>query len=289
MSECVALRLDLDENLAGFSNWLHGQGITHRITEQSGQQVIWVPSQALAETVQLAYQKHQHLEVEVRSLPNNASRPLAAVMFTWLKLKPVTFVAIICCALGGAVVAWASVNWLMLLSFQPFDLVNQRPVFGSFADAISAAEYWRMFTPLFLHFGVLHLVFNSLWLWELGGAVERWQGSGRLLMLIITIGLFSNYSQYLYHADVLFGGMSGVIYGLVGYCWIWQRLVPSEPLNVSNTLFWILVGFMLVMVTGVFSILGFGDIANAAHTSGLVAGLFIGAVFAWQRRIQLRS
>ena len=282
MAECIALRVSLDENLAGLSHWLRAQGIAHRITEQSGQQVVWVASEASAEVVREAYQ--QGLREVPGQLVKVAKRsPLVSIAARLISV-PVTALAIIFSCIGAALVSFGDVAWLQLLSFQPFELLHRQPVFESLDEAMSRGEYWRLFTPMILHFGTLHLVFNCLWLWELGGAVERRQGTGRLLMLVLVLGATSNYCQYVYHVDVLFGGMSGVIYGLVGYCWIWQKLVPAESLNVSDALFWILVGFMLVMMTGVFSILGFGDIANAAHTSGLLAGLFIGAVFGWQRR-----
>ena len=56
MAELVALTVSLDENLAEFSRWMNSQGIPHRITEQSGEQAIWVATPAMAEVVRRAYQ-----------------------------------------------------------------------------------------------------------------------------------------------------------------------------------------------------------------------------------------
>ena len=67
-------------------------------------------------------------------------------------------------------------------------------VFGGLEDG----HYWRLVTPIFLHFGVLHLVFNALWLGLLGSKIERAAGSVQALLLIITIAMVSNVGQYLW-------------------------------------------------------------------------------------------
>ena len=81
-----------------------------------------------------------------------------------------------------------------------------------FADP-NEAEYLRIISPIFLHFGLLHLVFNCLWLGLLGSKIEIQEGSIHLL-LIVLISAASNLSQYYWSGTVYFGGMSGVIYAL---------------------------------------------------------------------------
>lgn len=285
MSEKVALRAPLEEDLSGFSAYLATHGIPHRIIEQGGRQVVLVPAERYREWVQQAYHQQLHRAGVPGSPPTlPVTPPRSSTLTRRLRAVPLTTGLILLSALGAAVVFLGRLDWLATLSFQPFVIFAQQPVFRSFEQGMAAGEYWRLVTPLFLHFNVLHLVFNALWTWELGGSIERIQGAGRLLGLVLLTGLVSNLVQYHYQPDIIFGGMSGVIYGLLGYSWVWQKLVPQESLNLSGTLFWVLVGFMLLMMTGVFGLLGFGEIANAAHTGGLLAGMLTGGLFGWRRR-----
>jgi GlpG protein len=286
--EQIALRVPLDENLAGLSGWLHRRGIPHRITEQAGQQVVWVASAQHAAQVLEAYRHREQLALEQHASSDGSHPGIGSALLWRIRSAPLSCVLILLSCAGALLISSGRLDWLAATSFQPFVLSRGGPVFSSFTAGMAAGEYWRLVTPLFLHFTVLHLVFNALWTWELGGAIERIQGAGRLLLVVGCTGIASNFGQYLYRPDTIFGGLSGVIYGLLGYYWIWQKLVPEETLNLPDMLFWILVVFMFVMMTGIFSALGFGSIANAAHSVGLASGLLLGGVLGWQRRRSLR-
>ncbi len=146
---------------------------------------------------------------------------------------------------------------------------------------ILAGQYWRLITPIFIHFGIMHIVFNSLWLWDLGGAIERTSQTWKLGALVLGIGLVSNLAQYLY-AGPLFGGMSGVVYGLLGYVWAQGRFNPNARLILNqNIMIMMLVWFGLCW-TGLL-----GAIANMAHTVGLIAGLLWGWLEALRARARL--
>lgn len=137
---------------------------------------------------------------------------------------------------------------------------------------------WRALTPIFLHFGPLHLVFNLLWWWVLGGVIERFQSSFQLAMLTVGIGLVSNAAQF-HVGGPGFGGLSGVVYGLIGYLWLYGRINPHagyqlRPAIVNFMLVWLVLGF-----TGLV-----GPVANAAHLAGLAAGCVIGIAFGLYRR-----
>ncbi len=131
---------------------------------------------------------------------------------------------------------------------------------------LNDGQWWRLLTPIFLHFGLLHLVFNMLWLWDLGDILERFEGSRWLLFFVVVIGIASNLAQYAY-AGPLFGGMSGVVYGLLGYLWLRSYLDPGFPLRPNKTVVYLMLGWFALAWTGLL-----GPIANMAHTIGLVAG-----------------
>lgn len=145
---------------------------------------------------------------------------------------------------------------------------------------IRSGEVWRLITPVFLHFGILHIAFNMLWLNDLGGMVERRGGSARLLAFVLAVGVLSNLAQF-YAVDHSFGGMSGVVYGLLAYVWLRGRLQPSSGLHVSGGTMTMMIVWYFMCLVGIIP-----NIANAAHTAGLALGAGWGFATAKARRIR---
>ncbi|MFT4520779.1 MAG: GlpG protein, partial [Halioglobus sp.] len=146
-------------------------------------------------------------------------------------------------------------------------------------------QYWRLVTPVFLHFGWMHIVFNSLWMWDLGEKVESVMGRFNMLMLFLAIAVVSNICQYLFGGPGLFGGMSGVVYGLLGFAWVGPLLQPKWLIQPSKGIMLFMVGWLLLCLLGIIEVLGFGAIANAAHIGGLVSGAVLGGVFGLSSRL----
>lgn len=134
---------------------------------------------------------------------------------------------------------------------------------------IQSGQYWRLLTPILVHFGFLHLLFNMMWLWDLGGAIENRFSSLELALLLIVIGIGSNLAQFLM-SGALFGGMSGVVYGLLAYLYLLGRLRPSLGLYLPPQI----MSFMLLWFAICWSGL-VGNIANWAHTAGLLLGAIL--------------
>lgn len=147
-----------------------------------------------------------------------------------------------------------------------------------YADGISLmalqGEWWRLLTPAFLHFGAMHIIFNLLWWWELGSLVEKAQSSWRLLALTVVIILVSNGAQYL-SAGAAFGGLSGVVYGLLGYLWLYPFADPNANFRLRPAIVIFMLAWLALCYTGIFDAV-FGGIANAAHLGGLLAGCGLG-------------
>jgi len=135
---------------------------------------------------------------------------------------------------------------------------------------ISSGEVWRLFTPMFIHFGLLHLVFNLMWVWDLGRVLEsRFRGT-RFLLLVLGVSLVANLCQAL-ASGPNFGGMSGVVYGLFGFVLLRQKFHPAGDVRLNpQTVPWMLI-WLVVCFTG-----QVGPVANAAHVGGLVAGCVLG-------------
>lgn len=130
-------------------------------------------------------------------------------------------------------------------------------------------EIWRIFTPMFLHFGLLHFLFNMLWLMDLGLYLEQEKGSKLVLILVICTNLFANPLQFLI-AGPFFGGMSGVIYALFGYIWTKMKIDPSSNLYIDS------IKSIILLVSFFMSFIGvLGNVANVVHTVGLLTGAII--------------
>jgi len=109
------------------------------------------------------------------------------------------------------------------------------------------------------------------------------QASWVLFMLIATIALVSNSVQFLYGGTIYFGGMSGVVYGLFGYIWMWQLFDPRKRLALPGALIFFLLLSLVVMTA-----IDLDFIADEAHIGGMLSGVLYGAVTATVSRI-LRS
>ena len=129
-------------------------------------------------------------------------------------------------------------------------------------------EVWRYFSHALLHFSLLHIIFNLLWWWYLGGPVEKRLGSGKLLTLTLIAALLSGFIQH-HFSGAWFGGLSGVVYALMGYVWLRGERDPQSGLNMPRGL---LAFAVIWLIAGWFDLFGL-SVANAAHVTGLLVGL----------------
>src|SRR5262245_57817063 len=89
--------------------------------------------------------------------------------------------------------------------------------FGMKSNAqIDSGEYWRLITPIFIHIGLLHLMFNSYALWIVGPQVEKLYGGARFLILYMATGVAGVLGSYWQHPNDPSAGASGAIFGLFG-------------------------------------------------------------------------
>ncbi|MFW6049758.1 MAG: rhomboid family intramembrane serine protease [Myxococcota bacterium] len=150
-------------------------------------------------------------------------------------------------------------------------------LYFSLARILHEGEVWRVITPIFLHLGLLHLIFNMWWLKDFGTIVEQRHSPLALGAMVLTMGVLSNAAQGLLVGEA-FGGMSGVVYGLFGYFWVRGRLDPTWGIALRRSTVIILVGWLVLGFTGAM------QMANMAHLGGLVVGMLWGAFAAWRGR-----
>ncbi|MBL4868811.1 MAG: rhomboid family intramembrane serine protease GlpG [Pseudomonadales bacterium] len=154
------------------------------------------------------------------------------------------------------------------------EIIYEWLAFPATINELSAlSEPWRMLTPVFMHFGLMHIAFNLLWWFELGRIIETTESGWQLLMLLVIIGLFSNLWQYTMTGPN-FGGLSGVVYGLMGYLWLYGKTNPTagyqlRPQIVIMMIAWLVFCFIVLE----------NIVANWAHLGGLVIGGLTGFGF----------
>ncbi len=134
-------------------------------------------------------------------------------------------------------------------------------------------QWWRLFTPAFIHFSAMHIVFNLIWWWILGSQLERIFGTASLALIFAIAAVSSNVAQLLVSGPN-FGGLSGVVYALFGFVWWIGFLRPSWGIGLPNNLVIFLLGWIVV---GYLGILGM-NMANEAHLIGLVSGCLMALV-----------
>jgi len=157
-------------------------------------------------------------------------------------------------------------------------LVIGLPGRALFADVL-AGEVWRLATPMFMHLSFLHILFNMLWMWDLGRLVEILKGSIFLGLFVLVTGIASNIAQYVITHSPGFGGMSGVVYALLGYVWMQGKFNPRFGFELHQATVVMMLIWYVVCWTGLA-----GPIANWAHTAGLLAGVAWGYLDAQRAR-----
>jgi GlpG protein len=131
------------------------------------------------------------------------------------------------------------------------------------------SEPWRLLTPMFIHYGFMHLAFNMFWLYHFGNQIEANHGTPRFLLLVVVVMIPGSLGQ-LELSGPWFGGMSGVNYGLFGFVWM-QARYAKRGYGIENREVVLLMGWLVLCVTGVL-----GPVANVCHAAGLIAGILAG-------------
>ena len=166
-----------------------------------------------------------------------------------------------------------SLCWLVFLGSElgwAQQLFNTLQFYPQLSLDAFLAEPLRLIGPAFFHFSWLHIVFNTMWWWQLGGSIEKTLGKVTLVNILLISAIVSNLGQFLVSGSN-FGGLSGVVYALVGFVWWFGYLAPERGLSLSKPivgflLFWLVLGFVDLLPV---------NVANTAHLLGLLTGCFL--------------
>lgn len=149
---------------------------------------------------------------------------------------------------------------------------------SGFLEDVLSGQVWRLWTPMLLHFGLIHILFNAYMTYNLASLVEEAHGSAYLISVSLSIALFSNLAQYAAGGPA-FGGMSGVVYGLFGFLWLRGSLDRRAGYQLPGQLVAILLIWFVLCAIGFIP-----NVANWAHGAGLAIGAGAGAFTAMVAR-----
>lgn len=149
---------------------------------------------------------------------------------------------------------------------------------GVFSEAgpphgVAFGEFWRLFTAMFLHYGLIHLLFNMWALWLLGPYLERTLGSARFLALYLIAGIGGNVAAYVFQPFSLTAGASGAIFGLFAALFVINRRLGRDNSGVITLL---VINLLMVFVIP--------SISLAGHVGGLITGGLVMLGFAYAPR-----
>ncbi|MCA9039823.1 MAG: rhomboid family intramembrane serine protease [Planctomycetaceae bacterium] len=187
----------------------------------------------------------------------------------------------------GAKVDSGPIPLLRFLNVKQFNIDNPQTLSSWVFHSASHHEYWRYFTPMFIHFGLLHIIFNMMWMRDLGPLIESRTGSFLFLIIALAISLASNLAQFVISSYLTnfpmfnFGGMSGVVFGLFGFIWLRGKFDAASGLYMPPRLLVFLVIYQIICFLGIL-----GPIANWAHLFGFISGAVIGGTISLITRAQ---
>lgn len=290
-----AVTVDINVNLQPLSKLLWQKGIKHRISEESGKQVVWIASEQELGYVQQLQDGLSTGTIELQEFQGagagkayggtthnglgNRVWHLLYRFFSLFTVAPVTLLLMIICGIVALLTKVGSEAYRLGFLFYP--MLPYDDLFSLLAGIDSISLFLRTLAPMFLHFGELHIIFNLLWLWFFGRQLETIQSSWLFLLLVVLFSFAGNTAQYLSGHASNFGGMSGVVYGLIGYAWMLHNFVPGKRLMLNNSIFVVFVIALVLMEFAASSM-----IATAAHLGGLVSGLVAGLLLAAVVRIR---
>ena len=281
-----------------FGSFLLTLGIDNSVEESTGGWAVWVENDDLLDRARAELEKFQ-------ASPTEAAYDQAVQAARLLELQrqkeeqrrrknfidvrtrigqprqwtaPLTFALI----LFTVVVGMASRVWetrptageppiVNVLRIAPVEVVGPYITWGGLR-AVKHGQVWRLITPIFLHGGILHLVFNMFWLLDLGAMIETRRSTIYLAILVLVSAILSNLAQYWWNGPY-FGGMSGVVYALFGYVWIRGRIDPTAGIAISQQSATIMLMWLVACMIGFIP-----HVANAAHVGGIVVGILFAYV-----------
>ncbi|PLV59520.1 rhomboid family intramembrane serine protease [Thermotoga sp. KOL6] len=195
---------------------------------------------------------------------------------------------------------WKAVYFILLFNFFIFIMMTLSGVFSTrdsilqmllflrygaqYGPRVDAGDWFRLITALFVHGGLLHILFNSYALYYFGLIVEDIYGTEKLLFSYFLTGVIGNVATHIFYHDTISVGASGAIFGLIGVLFAagFRKDTPffMKPVTGMSLL-------PIILINVIYGFLPGTNINNAAHLGGFLSGMLLGYTikpFSWKRR-----
>lgn len=141
-------------------------------------------------------------------------------------------------------------------------------------ELIRNGQYWRLLTPIFLHIGLMHLLFNEYALAIFGREVESLFGTARFAAIYLLTGLFGSLASFAFSPAVS-AGASGAIFGIIGamVAYLFRNRKEFGARGREH-----LRGLLIMIGLNIFLGVTVPGIDNYGHMGGLFSGLILGAI-----------
>lgn len=283
-----------------FSDFLLVEGIENRIDEEDGAWTIWIISEDKVEkAIELLNQFEKDPKIiESQKVTQKAfkirekKRQEEAAYKKLMEKSRVKFSSasgigrltriLIIISVAVALLSQLGSNWQVLrfFSIANYEISGSMISWKPGLTEVFHGQIWRLITPIFIHYGFIHILFNMYWLYYLGSQIEHIQGIKSYIWLILALAIIPNVCQF-YATGPSFGGMSGVNFGLMGYIWIREKFDPNSGLHIENYIVIMMMIWFFLGLTGLI-----GSIANVVHGIGLVVGMVWGYILARSNTIR---
>jgi len=132
---------------------------------------------------------------------------------------------------------------------------------------IARGQWWRLVTPIFIHLGVFHLLFNNMALFQIGPLIEESLGSQKFILVYLACGIVGNIGSYVF--GIQGAGASGAIFGLIGLAAVYGYRIGGTMGRslMKQMLIWGAIGLVMGQAL---------HFDNVNHVGGLITGAALG-------------
>jgi len=204
-----------------------------------------------------------------------------------LQVLPCTLVLLLLSIIGLTITYFdRELSLLRWLSVQDVMPQNNGYTFANLDQALAYGQWWRLWTPSLLQFNLIHFLVNALWLVELGRRIEASEGSSYFLGLLVLIAPAANLSQYFLFGPGLFGGLSGLVYGLLGFMACYSGIHSGDKIKLPLSTLALMLSWLVLIASGVLDAMLGQHHFNGMYLGGLLFGCLLGLVIGLYKRVR---